>query len=108
MKWKKLIPEVPPLGDLKPDMTFNSGSHSYRGLLCIAYAIHNKETERWEAQLTIAYPMYEKVRDEEIQTDLFWKDFADAFDTDEQAIAASLALGKEIVDGKHAGLNEFL
>lgn len=72
-------------------------------------AVLNYDTGLWDAHLEIAHPVMEPIPDGvEIETDLFWKDFSEPFATKEDALAASFELAKEIVDGKQAGLNDFL
>lgn len=109
MKWKTLKAEEPPCGRINLTMTYCTSSGIYRGLLCMVEAVLNYDTGLWDANLEIAHPIIEPIPDGvEIETDLFWKDFAEPFATKEEALAASFELAKEIVDGKQAGLNDFL
>lgn len=108
MKWKTLVAEVEPFGWIHSGMTVESESLFYHGLLCTVIAVRDEDTGKWDAHLKVQYPMLEPVLDEEIQTDLFWRNYAEPFDSKEDAIAISLELATELVDGKQAGLNDFL
>lgn len=119
MKWKQIKAEIPPVGWVTSTMTIASASEVYRGLVCSVAAVQNDKNQKWDAYLTIGHWIDDPMPDcdhtiprpawvDEIQNQLFWRDFIDPLHTKEAAISASYELGKEIIDGKHPGLNEFL
>jgi len=109
MNWRNLVSEVEPFGWILPGMTVESESLFYYGLICTVIAVRDEGTGKWYAHIKVAYPMLQPIeKDEEILNGQFWKNYADPFDTSEDAISKSLKLGKQLVDGEQVGMNDFL